>query len=211
MTLGQQIRQKRDEHHITQEELAEQMQVSRQAVAKWEADRSCPSPENRLLLAELLCLEDVDAPPGPPPRRRVRGALCIAGWCLALLLAAALVLARATRPSAEATALTGVYLYDGQGRQLAPEANWYPVGADCTVIVTYTGTPDAVALYLTPAGSETAGDRQQLAVYPITEHTGFVLFRPAFPVSLSGHLQAALETGGASEFSELYNVYMPVG
>ena len=42
MTLGEQIRAAREGKNLSQEELAEYMGVSRQAVSKWENDISCP-------------------------------------------------------------------------------------------------------------------------------------------------------------------------
>ena len=40
-------------HHMTQEELAEQVGVSRQAVAKWETGATTPDLENSIALAEF--------------------------------------------------------------------------------------------------------------------------------------------------------------
>ena len=54
MTLGESIRELRKRRGLSQEKLAEQMGVSRQAVTKWEAGQSAPSSENLLRLAELL-------------------------------------------------------------------------------------------------------------------------------------------------------------
>lgn len=57
MTLGQRIREKREAHGLSQEKMAEQMGVSRQAVGKWESDAARPSTENLLRLAALLEME----------------------------------------------------------------------------------------------------------------------------------------------------------
>ena len=57
MTLGEQIRQARENRNLSQEELAEQLGVSRQAVSKWENDTSVPQGINRELLSKLLELE----------------------------------------------------------------------------------------------------------------------------------------------------------
>lgn len=54
MTLGERIREARKRVGMSQELLAERMEVSRQAVAKWESDRSAPSAERLYRLAEVL-------------------------------------------------------------------------------------------------------------------------------------------------------------
>ncbi len=54
MTTGQQIAQLRKERNMSQEDLADAMQVSRQAVSKWETGLSKPDTENLIRLAELF-------------------------------------------------------------------------------------------------------------------------------------------------------------
>lgn len=56
-SVGRRIRALRERAGLTQEDLAERMEVSRQAVSKWEANLSRPSAENLIRLAKLL---DVD-------------------------------------------------------------------------------------------------------------------------------------------------------
>ena len=53
MTYGERIKQGREEKELTQEQLAESLDVSRQAVSKWESGASDPSTANLLALAEL--------------------------------------------------------------------------------------------------------------------------------------------------------------
>ena len=52
--LGGRIREARRNAGLSQEKLAEQIGVSRQAVTKWEAGQAAPSTENLLRLAEAL-------------------------------------------------------------------------------------------------------------------------------------------------------------
>lgn len=54
MSLGQRIKQCRQECHLSQEKLAELVGVTRQAVTKWEADQSAPNTENLFRLAEIF-------------------------------------------------------------------------------------------------------------------------------------------------------------
>lgn len=54
MPLSDRIRQLRQKAHMSQEKLAEEMGVSRQAVAKWESGQSAPSTEKLYRLAEIF-------------------------------------------------------------------------------------------------------------------------------------------------------------
>ena len=54
MTLGERIAKLRNECGYSQEYIAEQLEVSRQAVSKWEKDLSSPDTENLIKLAEVL-------------------------------------------------------------------------------------------------------------------------------------------------------------
>lgn len=64
MTWGEQLAAARRARGFTQEGLAEQLGVSRQAVAKWERDDARPGPANARALRDLLG-EDFPAPPTP--------------------------------------------------------------------------------------------------------------------------------------------------
>ena len=54
MSMGTRIRQARNKKGYTQEYVAEALDVSRQAVFKWEKDQTKPDTTNLLALAELL-------------------------------------------------------------------------------------------------------------------------------------------------------------
>ena len=54
MTPGEKIRHHRIRCHLSQEDLAARLSITRQAVAKWEAGRSNPSTENLIRIAEIL-------------------------------------------------------------------------------------------------------------------------------------------------------------
>ena len=53
MTYGERIRRGREAKALTQEELAEALGVSRQAVSKWERGEADPSTANLLALGRL--------------------------------------------------------------------------------------------------------------------------------------------------------------
>ena len=54
MSFSENLRQIRREHHLSQEELAELLDVSRQAVSKWEQGQGYPEVEKLLLLSKKL-------------------------------------------------------------------------------------------------------------------------------------------------------------
>ena len=55
MSLGENIKTKRNELKLSQEYVAEQLGVSRQAVSKWETDQSQPKAKNLTELATIPC------------------------------------------------------------------------------------------------------------------------------------------------------------
>ena len=54
MSFSENLKQIRKEHHLSQEELAELLDVSRQAVSKWEQGQGYPEVETLLLLSSKL-------------------------------------------------------------------------------------------------------------------------------------------------------------
>ena len=54
MSFSENLKQLRREHHLSQEELAELLDVSRQAVSKWEQGQGYPEVEKLLLLSSKL-------------------------------------------------------------------------------------------------------------------------------------------------------------
>ena len=54
MTIGERIQKKRKEAGLSQEELGAKLNVSRQAVYKWENDQSLPEMNNLIAMAEIL-------------------------------------------------------------------------------------------------------------------------------------------------------------
>ena len=88
MDLREEIRRRREERHLSQEELAEAVGVSRQAVSKWESGAAQPTGANRRALLQALDLREEEAAP-LPPRRAWRAR---AGWIAAGVLLLALAL-----------------------------------------------------------------------------------------------------------------------
>ncbi len=74
MTMGSKLAQARRKHNLTQEQLAEQLGVTRQAVSRWESDAAYPETDKIVRMSKLLgvscdwLLQDgADSPEGPTP------------------------------------------------------------------------------------------------------------------------------------------------
>ena len=101
MTTGQKIYELRKNARITQEQFAERLEVSRQAVSKWESDAAYPETDKIIKIAELfgvscdyLLKDGAEAEDGVLPRRRralftmlitFAAACCAAGYLVAVI------------------------------------------------------------------------------------------------------------------------------
>lgn len=54
MTLGQKIFELRNEQKMSQGDLAEKLNVSRQSISKWETDASVPELDKLIMLSDLF-------------------------------------------------------------------------------------------------------------------------------------------------------------
>lgn len=197
MDLREEIRRRREERHLSQEELAEAVGVSRQAVSKWESGAAQPTGANRRALLQALNLREEEAAPLPPRRAWRERAGWIAAGVLLLALAGALLLPRAASEAPAGPRLQSVRFYDEAMQEVLPEANWYDADrAACLLVQWEGGTPAAVQLVFTPAGSETAGEAQILAAaLPLDGEHAALLSAAALRESGAGYLQILLDFG----------------
>lgn len=131
MALSEKLYQLRRKSGLSQEQLAERLNVSRQAISKWESGQSCPEAEKLVAISEFFqvsldsLLKDEpqtqeaqkpDVKPETPPGGReglrlgliacIGGILCLVLWGLLSLL----------RPeSAEQLAASSMIQIDGRG------------------------------------------------------------------------------------------------
>lgn len=210
MTLGEQIKQQREEQNMTQEELAERLGVSRQAVSKWESGAAQPQGANRAALCTLFSL-DIPSVESRPPHRW----LTIGGWVTAAVLFLALAALWLFKPGVPvepqptAPAILSIRFYDANQEEVLPEALWYNTAAIESILVSWTGgTPDPVQLFFTPSGSETMDQTELLLTRSIPDGENCVLL-PARDLhqDMQGHLSISLSFGGQTVVSDLYNVF----
>jgi len=217
MNTAEIIKTARERAGLTQEDLAEKLEVSRQAVSKWELGASLPSPENLQRLVEVL---DVEFPAGqeeeqPPAKNRWKpAALLFGGLFLLSILSLALVLSLTGGGGQPREAsITGLYFFDEDGAPFNPNdgANWYLFEPGSRVILGVDledGADEevyAVSMFLTPTGTETFEERKQVALRS-REGEPFVLFALDIPDDLMGHLEIRLECSGGRIVTEELNV-----
>lgn len=236
MTIAETIKQAREDLGLTQEDLAEKLEVSRQAVSKWELGASVPSPENLALLEEVLGVSfpaPEEAVPqalpegGPPPKAPFwnwkRMVLLVLGVLVLLALFSNVMfmalksktnvdVARPSKPY-----ISGVYFFNEDAGSLRPDLgdgwNSFTAGERVLVAVEFendTENPvNAVSLFLTPTGTETFDLREQIAVQAVADGRDFALFAWDIPQDLMGHLEVVLECGGGLRVMETLNVTAP--
>lgn len=206
MNISEIIKQAREGLGLTQEDLAERLEVSRQAVSKWELGASVPSPENLELLEEVLGVsfpapEEASeeaaaqtAPPPPAPKppfwnwKRVvllvLGVLIVSALFSAALFTALRAETKVDVPRHAEPYVTGIYFFSEDAAPLYPDLGdgWNSLTAGERVLVAVTfeegteDTVDAVSLFLTPTGTETLQYREQIAVQAAGEGRDFALF-----------------------------------
>lgn len=234
MYRSEQIREARERLGMTQETLAEEIGVSRQAVSKWEMGASEPSLENLQVLSQVLGVEFANAPGDTPAeiKNPWKGCCLILGCLLlaSLLALGAALLPQETpaedagapgtarsapdAPDQDTPSITGIAFFDAEGRPLRPDLGdgWlhFEAGSQVLMAVGFqddtTDTVNAVSLFLTPAGSETLSQREQLAVQAVDSGRTIALFPLTMSPDITGHLDVTLECPGAESITETLNV-----
>ncbi len=218
--IAERIKTAREERGLTQEQLAERLEVSRQAVSKWEMGLSVPSPENLQMLEDVLRISLPKEEEEPPEKKKNpwKPAALILSVLLALL-AAFVVYASSVEPPASALdagppvpRMSGVYFFDQTGQPLTPDQGdgWNQLKPEEPTLLLirfqdYGEAVNAAVLYFTPSGTETLDQRRQLAVQA-AEGRDFALFPLELPQDAMGHLDIVLECGGGVSVTETLNV-----
>lgn len=101
MTIGQRISDLRRKYSYSQEYVAEKLDVSRQAVSKWEQDQAAPDTYNLIVLAELFHVtveylavgkieepapEEKQLPQSKMPMQKIIGLILLGAGLLAMIL-----------------------------------------------------------------------------------------------------------------------------
>lgn len=73
MTTGEKIKYYRKSQNLSQENLAEKVGVSRQAVSKWESNKSSPSTDNLVIIGKVLDVSIEDLTSNNPTPKKIKG------------------------------------------------------------------------------------------------------------------------------------------
>ncbi|MCM1027495.1 MAG: helix-turn-helix domain-containing protein [Roseburia sp.] len=220
MTLGEQIRQAREEKNLSQEELADRLGVSRQAVSKWENDNSVPQGVNRELLMQILGLkfiQDTDQEQGTEQnhdggwRRKkssVLNHILIAGMAL-FALAVIVVLLYVLLIGKGTPEFQCIRFYDSNMQEVEAEAAWYNAAQIACIYVQWKGdTPDTVKIFSTPSGSDLLKETELLLTQIMLHDENFLLLSAEPLKNISqGHIFLGLDYGDNVVISETFNLF----
>lgn len=233
MNVSDYIKNARENLGLTQEDLAERLEVSRQAVSKWELGASAPSPENLKLLEKVLGVTfpnpEEPIPPAAPKaafwnRKRmillILGALMLAALLSAGIFMALRADAQGDAPQHKDPYITDIVFFDEDAAPLQPDKgdgwNCFSPGQTVFMAVMFQDgwdadadtavDVDAVSLFLTPSGTETFDLRQQVGVQAIAYGRHIALFTIHISKDLMGHLDIVLEFGGVQTVAETLNI-----
>ena len=218
MTFGEEIKQARERKNLSQEDLAERLGVSRQAVSKWENNASVPQGANRELLSQLLDLEAAaEEPPAPK-----RSALAWLGWVAAAAALAVLAVVWLRRGSpavpggaaAEiAPTVRSVRFYDAAQAEVHDEALWYDSARIESILIQWEGgTPESIRMLFVPAGSNMLEQTELLLTKAIPDgDCAIVLNADTLAHKPEGHIYFELNFGTSVVTSDTYHLYYGSG
>lgn len=231
MTLGEQIRQARENKNLSQEELASQLGVSRQAVSKWENDFSIPQGINREMLSQILELE-LFISEGALPRKRSIGMWL--GWVLAAILFLMLcicvgigiqllafqdgpddqlVISTSEQWNIEDSSITpavkNVWFYDSDQNIVGDVALWYNAAEIDSILIQWEGgTPGNIKVFYTPSGTEMMEQTELLMTKSILDgDTVALLSADVLKEIVQGHVYFELDFGTTIVASDIYNIF----
>ncbi len=92
MNIGNNIKKLRKEKHLSQEELAQKCNVSRQTISRWESNEVLPDTNNLIILAKLFNVTLDEIVFGVTEQKKRENKSIIGKACIMILLAASLVL-----------------------------------------------------------------------------------------------------------------------
>lgn len=233
MTLGEQIRQARENRNLSQEELASQLGVSRQAVSKWENDSSVPQGINREMLSQILELE-ISISEGTSVGKRSIGMWL--GWVLAAILFLMLCICVGiglqllsfqddtiqentwdlhiseyvgVEDSSVTPTVKSVQFYDSNQSIVGDVALWYNAAEMDSILIQWEGgTPDNIKVFYTPSGTETMEQTELLLTKNILDgDTVALLSADVLNEIIQGHVYFELDFGTTIVVSDIYNIF----
>lgn len=215
MELGQQIKLARESKNLSQEELADQLGVSRQAVSKWENDSAVPQGVNRDLLSQILGVEICE---DAPIKKKNKGwwiswGLAAVLLCVSVVMGFQLYSLHKNAGSAEGQwmaepVIKSVQFYDKNQNIVSDVALWYNAAEIDSILIHWEGgTPDNIKVFYTPSGTETMEQTELLITKSISDGDPMALLSAdALKKVDMGHVYIELDFGSTKAVSDIYNM-----
>lgn len=168
MTLGEQIKQAREMKNMSQEELASQLGVSRQAVSKWENNLAVPQGINKDMMKQIL---EVDVLENEVVLKKKINLPALLGWGVSAILAIILIMICIKNVSGmeekvegeQVPTIKSITFYDENQEIVDAEALWYNSANIESILVQWEGgIPNSIQMFATPSGTETLDETELL-------------------------------------------------
>lgn len=211
MTLGEQIRQAREGKNLSQEELADRLNVSRQAVSKWENNNSIPQGLNRELLTQVLELELPSSAGRDEELTHSQFRRRFLTWGCFFMAAMAVITLIVTLWFGEKRAadFKSIRFYDSDMKEIKEETLRYNAAQITCILVQWEGTaPDSVKIFSTSGGSDLLSETALLLTQPLAKDENLALLSAVSLQSiLQGKVIFGLDYGDHVIMSEVYDIF----
>lgn len=209
MTLGEQIKHEREKRNLSQEELAFQLGVSRQAVSKWENGSSLPQGINKEMLTKILNIEIAENTVTKNRKMALRELL---GWIIAIILAIIFLVVWIHNKNSDTIKvpnIKSITFYDCNQDVVMEEALWYNSAQIESILIQWEGgTPDNIKMFATPSGTETMSETELLLTKVVLDgDTVELLDADTLKDKFMTHVYFQLEFGENIVISDMYNIF----
>lgn len=209
MTLGEQIKNSREKKNLSQEELAFQLGVSRQAVSKWENGSSLPKGINKEMVAKIL---DIELEENMIATNNTIGLKELLGWIIAVILAIIFLsvwIHNKKTDTINVPNIKKITFYDCNKDVVLDEALWYNSAKIESILIQWEGgTPDNIKMFATPSGTETMSETELLLTKVVLDgDTIELLDADTLKDKFMTHVYFQLDFGENIVTSDMYNIF----
>ncbi len=215
MTFGEQIKQAREMKNMSQEELASQLGVSRQAVSKWENNLAVPQGINKDMMKQIL---EVDVLENEAVMKKKIHLPAFWGWGVSAVLAIILIMiciktvsgAGEKTEGEQVPAMKSITFYDENQEIVDSEALWYNSANIESILVQWEGgTPNSIQMFATPGGTETLDETELLLTKVVKDGDSVALLDAnSLKDGYMLHVYFQLDFGNDNIIiSDLYNIF----
>lgn len=209
MTLGEQIKHAREKKNLSQEELAFQLGVSRQAVSKWENGSSLPQGIHKEMLTQILNIEIEE---NTITKNEKMGLRELLGWIIAIILAIIFLVVwihNKNFDTIKVPNIKSITFYDCNQDVVMEEALWYNSAQIESILIQWEGgTPDNIKMFATPSGTETMSETELLLTKVVLDgDTVELLDADTLKDQSMAHVYFQLDFGENIVTSDMYNIF----